>query len=185
MSDAAYESVTARDIGDLGDAGFNAAEKYQCQIPALQLLVALGFQPLSQAEADQMRGGRQRNVTLDDVLVEQLLKINRLTHRGREYPFNLEDAHEAVRRLKPTPDRLKGLKGTNQDIYDTLVFCFVKAARQYDPYYADKTRKVCEELYGVQKQFTAEQLEARVGFNCTGILRYLVRKGFLSSVTGW
>jgi type I restriction enzyme R subunit len=121
MSDAAYESVTARDIGDLGSAGFNAAEKYQSQIPALQLLVALGFQPLSQAEADRMRGGRQRNATLDDVLVEQLLKINQLTHRGREYPFNLEDAHEAVRRLKPTPDRLKGLKGTNQDIFDTLV----------------------------------------------------------------
>jgi type I restriction enzyme, R subunit len=100
---------------------FDAAEKYQSQIPALQLLVAVGFQPLSQAEADEMRGGRQRNVTLDDVLVEQLLKINRFTHRGREYPFNLEDAHEAVRRLKPTPDRLKGLKGTNQDIYDTLV----------------------------------------------------------------
>ena len=57
---------------------------------------------------------------------------------------------------------------TTEDIYDTLVFCFVKAARQYDPYYADKTRKVCEELYGVQKQFTVEQLEARVGFDCTG-----------------
>ncbi|UCI23018.1 HsdR family type I site-specific deoxyribonuclease (plasmid) [Mesorhizobium sp. B2-1-8] len=100
---------------------FNAAEKYQSQIPALQLLVALGFRPLSQAEADQKRGGRQRNVTLDDVLVEQLLKINRFTHRGQDYPFNLEDAHEAIRRLKPTPDRIKGLKGTNQDIYDTLV----------------------------------------------------------------
>jgi hypothetical protein len=73
---------------------------------------------------------------------------------------------------------------TTEDIYDTLVFCFVKAARQYDPYYADKTRKVCEELYGVQNQFTVEQLEARVGFDCTGILRYLVRKGYLASVTG-
>lgn len=100
---------------------FDAAEKFQSQVPALQLLVALGFKPLSQAEADRLRGGRQRNVTLDDVLIEQLLKINRLTHRGREYPFNLEDAHEAVRRLKPTPDRLKGLRGTNQDIYDTLI----------------------------------------------------------------
>ncbi len=26
-----------------------------------------------------------------------------------------------MRRLKPTPDQLKGLRGTNQDIYDTLV----------------------------------------------------------------
>jgi type I restriction enzyme R subunit len=100
---------------------FNAAEKHQSQIPALQLLVALGFTPLSQAEAVRQRGGRLRNVVLDDVLAEQLLKINRFTHRGREYPFDLEDAYEAIRRLKPTPDRQKGLRGTNQDIYDTLV----------------------------------------------------------------
>ncbi|MCX7644223.1 MAG: type I restriction endonuclease subunit R, partial [Rhodobacteraceae bacterium] len=98
-----------------------AAEKHQSQIPALELLVALGFTPLSQEEALRLRGGRLRNVVLDDVLAEQLMRINRFTHRGREYSFDLEDAHEAMRRLKPTPDRLKGLRGTNQDIYDTLV----------------------------------------------------------------
>ena len=43
---------------------------------------------------------------------------------------------------------------TTEDIYDTLVFCFVKAARQYDPYYADKTKKVCEVIVGLPKQFT-------------------------------
>lgn len=100
---------------------FNAAEKHQSQVPALQLLVALGFTPLSQDEALRLRGGRLRNVVLDDVLADQLMRINRFTHRGREYSFDLEDAHEAMRRLKPTPDRLKGLRGTNQDIYDTLV----------------------------------------------------------------
>lgn len=100
---------------------FNAAEKHQSQIPALQLLVALGFTPLSQAEAVHLRGDRLRNVVLDDVLADQLLKINSFTHRGRDYPFDLEDAHESIRRLKPTPDRQKGLRGTNQDIYDTLV----------------------------------------------------------------
>ena len=100
---------------------FNAAEKHQSQVPAVQLLVALGFTPLSQEESLRLRGGRLRNVVLDDVLAEQLMRINRFTHRGREYGFDLEDAHEAMRRLKPTPDRLKGLRGTNQDIYDTLV----------------------------------------------------------------
>lgn len=100
---------------------FNAAEKFQSQIPAIKLLVAMGFKPLSQEEALSLRGGRQRNVVLDDVLVESLMRINRFTHRGRDYGFDLEDAHEAMRRLKPTPDRLKGLRGTNQDIYDTLV----------------------------------------------------------------
>ncbi len=100
---------------------FIAAEKHQSQIPALQLLVALGFQPLSPAQALALRGGRLRTVVLDDVLVDQLLKLNRFTHRGRDYPFDLADAHEAVRRLKPTPDRIKGLKATNQEVYDTLV----------------------------------------------------------------
>lgn len=99
----------------------DASEKHQSQIPALQLLVALGFAPLSQAEAMRLRGGRLRNVVLDEVLADRLLRINRFSYRGRDYPFDLEDAHEAIRRLKPTPDRLKGLRGTNQDIYDTLV----------------------------------------------------------------
>src|SRR6056297_309559 len=88
--------------------GFDPREKHQSQVPALQLLVALGFKPLSQEEALRLRSGRLRNVVLDDVLAEQLMRINRFTHRGREYAFDLEDAHE-------------GLRGTNQDIYDTLV----------------------------------------------------------------
>jgi len=97
---------------------FDAAEKYQSQIPAMQMLVALGYEPLSQTEALRLRGGRLRAVVLDDVLADQLLKINRYTYRGREYGFDLEGAHEAMRRLKPTPDRIKGLVATNQDVYD-------------------------------------------------------------------
>ncbi|WP_438752185.1 type I restriction endonuclease subunit R [Pararhizobium sp. O133] len=100
---------------------FDAAEKHQSQLPALMLLVAMGFTPLSQTQAIALRGGKLRNVVLDDILAEQLLRINRYTYRGKDYAFDLEDAHEAMRRLKPTPDRLKGLKVTNQEIYDTLV----------------------------------------------------------------
>jgi hypothetical protein len=81
---------------------------------------------------------------------------------------------------------------TTEEIYDTLVFCFMKAARKYDPYYADKTRKVCEVISELPAQeFSREQLEARVGFDCIGILRSLVSKGFLTShivkkkVMGW
>lgn len=100
---------------------FDACEKIQSQVPALQLLVALGYRPLSQADALALRGGKLRNVVLDDVLAEQVLKINHFTHKGKEYAFDLADAHEAIRRLKPTPDRVKGLTTTNQEIYDTLI----------------------------------------------------------------
>jgi hypothetical protein len=130
-----------------------------------------------------------------------LMKYLCMIIRGTIPPANSRagrDAKELLRTLAPRgSEKSKELtdatckmlhlafkQQTTEDIYDTLVFCFVKAARRYDPYYADKTRKVCEELYGVQKQFTVEQLEARVGFDCVGILRALVRKGFLASVTG-
>ena len=110
-----------QDVCGNREMSFNAAEKHQSQIPALQLLVALGFRPLSQDEALAQRGDRLRNVVFDDVLSDAVLRINGFSHRGKYYPFDLADAHEAIRRLKPTPDKLKGLKGTNQDIYDTLV----------------------------------------------------------------
>jgi hypothetical protein len=135
-----------------------------------------------------------------------LMKYLCMIVRGTIPPANSRagrDAMELLRTLAPKGSTPKGTKPskaltdatcktlhlafknqTTEDIYDTLVFCFVKAARQYDPYYADKTRKVCEELYGLPKQFTVQQLEARVGFDCVGILRSLVRKGYLASVIG-
>jgi hypothetical protein len=71
---------------------------------------------------------------------------------------------------------------TTEEIYDTLAFCFMKAARKYDPYYADKTRKVCEVISELPPgEFTRELVESRVDFDCLGILRSLVSKGFLAS----
>ena len=61
---------------------FDARENVQSQIPALQMLVALGFKPLSQADALSLRGGRPRNVVLDDVLAETLMRINRFSSAG-------------------------------------------------------------------------------------------------------
>ena len=87
----------------------------------VQHLTTLGYTPLSQDDALHHRGGRLRNVVLHDVLADRLLAINRFTYRGRRYRFDLEDAHEAIRRLHPTPDQIRGLPRTNQAIYDLLV----------------------------------------------------------------
>ena len=100
---------------------FDPKEKHQSQLPALQLLVALGYTPLSQAEALGHRNGRVRNVLLEDILTDRLLAINGFIYRGRRYRFDLEDAHEAIRRLHPSPDQVQGLRRTNQEVYDLLV----------------------------------------------------------------
>ena len=51
-------------------------EDHISQIPALQMLVNLGYNYLSPAEADRQRGGKTSNVLLEDVLRKQLKKIN-------------------------------------------------------------------------------------------------------------
>ena len=69
---------------------------------------------------------------------------------------------------------------TTEEIYDTLVFCFMSAARKYDPYYADKTRRVCEVISELPGQViiivhSSAELEGRVGFGLLwGFCRALV-----------
>lgn len=99
---------------------FDPTEKYASQIPAVQLLMSMGYTCLPQALTSAKRGKLSR-VLLEDVLAEQILKLNRFTVRGLTYEFTDSDAQEAIRRLKPTPDKQRGLLGTNQDIYDLLL----------------------------------------------------------------
>ncbi|MDY0102554.1 MAG: HsdR family type I site-specific deoxyribonuclease [Lentimicrobium sp.] len=51
-------------------------EDHISQIPALQMLVNLGYTYLSPAETERQRGGKTTNVLLEDVLRKQLKEIN-------------------------------------------------------------------------------------------------------------
>lgn len=103
------------------EQAFDPSEKFQSQLPALQMLVGLGFTPLSPAEALAMRGGRRRNVLLEDVLIERTLALNSFEYRGRDFVFDVADAHDAMRKLAPSLEKQKGLQATNQEVYDTLL----------------------------------------------------------------
>jgi type I restriction enzyme R subunit len=99
---------------------FNTTEKYLSQIPAMLAFMRMGYICLSQKDAEKMRGGLRR-VLLEEVLTEQILKINTFIYRGAEYRFGTGDAEEAIRKLKPSPIEQRGLVRTNQDIYDQLL----------------------------------------------------------------
>ena len=103
------------------DETFDASELSQSQGPAVQLLEALGFTHLTPAEALKERDGRQSNVLFTGILAEQILKINRFTHKKRQYPFDLADAEEAVRRLGPGLEQDKGLQAASLEVYDRLL----------------------------------------------------------------
>ncbi len=98
--------------------GFRFNEKYLSQIPALQLLISLGYEYLPSEAVQKQRRGKLSNVLLEDVLYSQLKKLNRITFKGQEYLFTEANIQEAIQRLKNL--RYDGLLKTNEEIYDYL-----------------------------------------------------------------
>jgi len=98
--------------------GFQFNEKYLSQIPALQLLIGLGYRYLSPSEAMTQRQGKTGNVLLENILREQLKQINRIQHRGREFLFSEENIQSAIQKLKNV--KYDGLLRTNEVIYDLI-----------------------------------------------------------------
>lgn len=109
--------------------------------------------------------------------------LRQVTPRKRGEKMNKETSDQTCKMLHLA---FKGM--TTEDIYDTMVFCFVKAARRYDPNYTLKTKRVCEEVSNFGKKstigFTLAEIESGVDFPATGVLRALVRRRFLASIVG-
>jgi type I restriction enzyme R subunit len=98
--------------------GFCFNEKYLSQIPALQLLLNLGYDYLPSEQALKQRQGKPGNVLLEGILREQLKRLNRITHKGREFLFSEENIQSAIQRLKNV--KFDGLLRTNETIYDLI-----------------------------------------------------------------
>ncbi len=97
---------------------FNFTEKHLSQIPALQLLMQIGYTYLSPEQALQERGGRTSNVLLEKVLYEQLKKLNRIQYKGSDYHFSEANIQEAIQKLKNI--KYDGLQKTNEAVYDLI-----------------------------------------------------------------
>lgn len=97
---------------------FQFDEKNLSQIPALQVLINLGYQYLTPAEALAARGGKASQVLLEDVLRERLRALNRIRHKGGTYLFSEENIQSAIQRLKNM--KYDGLLKTNEAVYDVL-----------------------------------------------------------------
>jgi Type I site-specific restriction-modification system, R (restriction) subunit and related helicases len=97
---------------------FATNEKLTSQIPALQLLIGLGFEFLTPSESLHERQGRTSNVLLETVLRNQLKEINRIRYKGNEYLFSEENVQSAIQKLKNI--KYDGLLKTNEAIYDLI-----------------------------------------------------------------
>ena len=73
-------------------------ELFISHIPALHVLMAMGYHYLSPDAARRARGGNHAEVLLREVLVEELKK-RRFTWKGQDYPLSTNAIDDIVRQL--------------------------------------------------------------------------------------
>ena len=79
-------------------------EDHISQIPALQLLMKMGYEYLTPDEAMQLRGNKTTNVLLEDILRKQLKEINSIRVRSsKEARFTDANIENGINVLKELP----------------------------------------------------------------------------------
>lgn len=95
-------------------------EEISSQIPAIQLLQALGYIYLTPAEAMVQRGGKTSSVLLEPILADWLRVNNTASYKGQSYPFEESNIQSGIKRLRDEP-LLHGLIQSNKTIYEQLL----------------------------------------------------------------
>lgn len=135
-------------------------EELISQIPALQLLIGLGYSYLPPEEALALRGGKYRNVILEDVLTAWLRQHNGIQHKGQNIPFSEANIQQAIRQLKEEP--YDNLLAINERIYELLSLgvslpqTIESDTRSYSLNYIDWQHPE-NNVYHVTDEFTVEK----------------------------
>jgi len=98
--------------------GVNFSEKDISQLPAVEVLTALGYEKIASNEALKMRANKV-DVILKDVLKEQLKKNNTYEYKGKIYEFSDRNVEQAIKDINES--LIDGLITTNEKIYDKLM----------------------------------------------------------------
>lgn len=94
-------------------------EAKQSQLPALELLIALGYKYISRDEALAMRGDDSRKFILRDIAAKKLMEINDYHVDGQSFKFSTKDIADAIEELESIP--YEGLMDTAQKIYNIIM----------------------------------------------------------------
>lgn len=97
----------------------NFDEAKQSQLPALELLLAMGYEYISVQEVLHQRGDDPRNFMLTSIASSKLMQINEYEVDGVKYKFSEKDVHDAIDELEHMP--YEGLIDTAQKIYNTIM----------------------------------------------------------------
>ncbi|MFO7535919.1 MAG: HsdR family type I site-specific deoxyribonuclease [Kiritimatiellia bacterium] len=93
-------------------------ERIQSQLPALHLLMKMGWQYLPPAETVRLRDGRLGSAILEPILAEHIRTQCRFDFKGQSRPFTENAIANAIQALKAF--RATGASHQNEQIYDLL-----------------------------------------------------------------
>ena len=94
-------------------------EDHVSQIPAIQLLINMGYKYLSPTQALDFRNGKKSNVLLEEILEKQLKEINTIHRKGKEYEFSDSNINSAILAIKDLPIQ-DGFINANTALYDLI-----------------------------------------------------------------
>lgn len=97
----------------------NFDEARQSQLPAVELLLALGYTYVSREEVLRQRGGDTSKFILADIAAEKLMEINGYEARGVGYKFSDKDIRDAIDELEYM--QYEGLIDTAQKVFNTIM----------------------------------------------------------------
>ena len=141
-------------------------EDHISQIPALQLLINMGYEYLTPEEALKERGGKKSNIILEGILAKQLLEmeINDIEYKGQKHKFSSSNIFGAIDALKNI--RYDGLVRTNENIYDLLSLgksfeeTFFGNSRSYTLNYID-WKDIENNVFHVTEEFEVETADGK------------------------
>jgi len=93
-------------------------EKVQSQLPALHLLILMGWQYLAPEDTVRLRNGRLGTVVLEPILIDHIRSHCRYRSKGAVYPFTENAIQDAVQTIKSF--RATGALHQNEQVYDLL-----------------------------------------------------------------
>lgn len=94
-------------------------EEHISQLPALKLLINMGWKYLSPDQALEARGGRTSNVLLESILKKQLQEINKIEYKQKEFTFSESNINNAILALRDLPIQ-DGFMAANKTFYELI-----------------------------------------------------------------
>jgi type I restriction enzyme R subunit len=97
----------------------NFDEARQSQLPAVELLINMGYEYISCEELKKQRSDDNNKFILKDIAFESLKKINEFEYKGEMYPFSDKNVLDAIEELENIP--VQGLQDTAREVYHLIM----------------------------------------------------------------